>query len=162
MALSAKQQKFIDEYLVSFNATQAALRAGYAEKSAHAIGWENLRKPEISGEISQRLQESAMTADEVLMRLADQARGDIDNYLDDDGHFDLKKARQAKKTGIIKKLKTKTTTRVIADIEYVTTEVEFELYDAQAALVQLGRHHKLFTDKTEMDIDQTINVVMDV
>ena len=45
--LTDKQQRFCEEYLVDLNATQAAVRAGYSEKTAGAIGFENLRKPEI-------------------------------------------------------------------------------------------------------------------
>lgn len=47
MALTPKQKKFIDEYLKDLNATQAAIRAGYSEKTAYSIGQENLKKPEI-------------------------------------------------------------------------------------------------------------------
>lgn len=47
MALTSKQQKFVDEYLKDLNATQAAIRAGYSEKTAYSIGQENLKKPEI-------------------------------------------------------------------------------------------------------------------
>ena len=43
--LTAKQQRFVDEYLIDLNATQAAIRAGYNEKTAFSIGTENLRKP---------------------------------------------------------------------------------------------------------------------
>ncbi|MFR7383035.1 MAG: terminase small subunit, partial [[Clostridium] leptum] len=43
--LTAKQQRFVDEYLIDLNATQAAIRAGYSEKTAFSIGTENLRKP---------------------------------------------------------------------------------------------------------------------
>ena len=53
--LTAKQQRFIEEYLVSFNATDAAIKAGYSEKTAYSIGNENLSKPEIKAEI-ERLQ----------------------------------------------------------------------------------------------------------
>ncbi len=45
--LTAKQQRFVDEYLIDLNATQAAIRAGYSPKSAYSIGQENLKKPEI-------------------------------------------------------------------------------------------------------------------
>lgn len=45
--LTAKQQKFADEYLVDLNATQAAIRAGYSKKTAKVIGNENLTKPDI-------------------------------------------------------------------------------------------------------------------
>lgn len=45
--LTDKEQTFILEYLVDFNVTQAAIRAGYSEGTAYSIGWETLRKPEI-------------------------------------------------------------------------------------------------------------------
>jgi hypothetical protein len=50
--LTPKQQKFVTEYLVDLNATQAAIRAGYSPKRADAIGWENLRKPQIEQAIT--------------------------------------------------------------------------------------------------------------
>lgn len=43
--LTEKQQRFVDEYLIDLNATQAAIRAGYSVKTADAIGCENLTKP---------------------------------------------------------------------------------------------------------------------
>lgn len=59
MALTPKQQRFIEEYLVDLNATQAAIRAGYSEKTAEAIGHENLRKPQIQERVSAAIQERA-------------------------------------------------------------------------------------------------------
>jgi phage terminase small subunit len=56
--LSAKQQRFVDEYLVDLNATQAAIRAGYSERTARAIGCENLTKPDIKMKIQVRLREA--------------------------------------------------------------------------------------------------------
>jgi phage terminase small subunit len=47
MSLTQKQQRFVEEYCVDFNATQAAIRAGYSPSTAYAIGSENLKKPEI-------------------------------------------------------------------------------------------------------------------
>lgn len=57
MALTAKQQAFVDNYLIDLNATQAAIRAGYSEKTAYAIGEENLRKPEIKEAVDKALSE---------------------------------------------------------------------------------------------------------
>lgn len=51
--LTAKQEAFCNEYLIDLNATAAAKRAGYSEDTAYAIGWENLRKPEIASRIVQ-------------------------------------------------------------------------------------------------------------
>src|SRR5262245_50906044 len=50
--LSAKQVRFIEEYLVDLNATQAALRAGYSPRTAYRTGSENLRKPQIDAAIT--------------------------------------------------------------------------------------------------------------
>ena len=47
MALNDKQEMFCREYLVDLNATQAAIRAGYSDKTARKIGSENLTKPDI-------------------------------------------------------------------------------------------------------------------
>lgn len=144
------QALFIEEYLRTFNRTQAAIAAGYSPRTAYSYGAELLKKPEIAEAISQRLSESAMTADETMMRLAAHARGDIDDFLDDAGRFDIGKARKAQKTGLIKRLKIKETKRLIDETEIVTQEVDFELYDAQAALQLIGKNHALFTDKTEL------------
>jgi phage terminase small subunit len=53
--LTAKQSKFVSEYLIDLNATQAAIRAGYSEKTAYSIGEENLRKPEIAKSIQEAM-----------------------------------------------------------------------------------------------------------
>lgn len=78
MALSKKRQIFIDEYLKSFNATQAARAAGYSgnDNVMAQMGHKLVRDGKIAEIIRQRLQESAMSADEVLQRLAEHARSE--------------------------------------------------------------------------------------
>lgn len=79
--LTEKQKRFVDEYLIDLNATQAAIRAGYSKKTAHVIGTENLQKPEIKKRIDERLAEikSQKTADatEVLETLTAIMRGEV-------------------------------------------------------------------------------------
>ena len=74
MALTAKQAAFVKEYLVDLNATQAAIRAGYSERSAYSIGQENLCKPEIQAaiqeEVKKRSERTEITADMVLREFA--------------------------------------------------------------------------------------------
>lgn len=53
-ALTPKQARFVAEYLIDLNATQAASRAGYSKKTAYSIGGENLKKPEIAAAIAAR------------------------------------------------------------------------------------------------------------
>lgn len=51
--LSLKQKRFCEEYVISGNATEAAKKAGYSEKTAYSIGTENLKKPEIQNYIQE-------------------------------------------------------------------------------------------------------------
>lgn len=55
--LTAKQQRFVDEYLIDLNATQAAIRAGYSARNANNIASENLAKPNIKNRIEERMSE---------------------------------------------------------------------------------------------------------
>lgn len=62
MALTERQRRFIAEYLIDLNATQAAIRAGYSERTARSVGSENLTKPDIAAAIakaSRRVAEKA-------------------------------------------------------------------------------------------------------
>lgn len=141
MALLSKQKVFVEEYLKCWNATEAAKRAGYSEKTAYSIGSENLKKPEIKAAIDERIAELKMSADEVLTRLADEGRVDIGDFVDvdEDGKWsiNLNKAAAAGKTHLIKKL------------GYNQYGPTLELVDGQAAKVHIGKHLGLFTEKHE-------------
>lgn len=79
--LTTKQRRFVEEYTVDFNATQAAKRAGYSERTAYSIGQENLKKPEISAAIEKRLEELTLNANALLKLQSDLARFDIGDYI---------------------------------------------------------------------------------
>lgn len=70
MKLTPKQVLFVEEYLVDLNATQAAIRAGYSEKTAGRIGAENIQKPVIQEAIAERMkmriERTEITQDRVL------------------------------------------------------------------------------------------------
>jgi len=73
MALNDKQRAFVREYPIDRNATQAAIRAGYSEKTAYSIGSENLKKPEIAAAIAegekQHAERCAVTIDSLTQEL---------------------------------------------------------------------------------------------
>ena len=77
MALTDKQAAFVREYLVDLNASAAARRAGYSEKTAGFIGHENLKKPKIAAQIedamSERAQQAQVTAQMVIEGLLSEA-----------------------------------------------------------------------------------------
>lgn len=141
MRLTNKQRAFVEFYLQTWNASEAARLAGYSEHTARVIGPENLSKPAIKAAIDRRLEQLAMGANEVLARLSQHAGGSMEDFvtLGPMGWFiDLEKAKQRGKLHLIKKIK--------QDKDGIT----LELYDAQAALVQVGKHHKLFVDRVEI------------
>jgi phage terminase small subunit len=164
--LTTKQRLFVEYYLSNgFNATEAARAAGYKgnENTLSSVGYENLRKPEIAAVVSERVNEAAMGANEVLARLSAIARGSVTDVLDEDGRFDIHLARRAKKDGLLKKLKRKTTKKQVdartegkdEEAETIETsiiyeEVEFEMYSAHEALRDLGTYHKLFVNRQEV------------
>lgn len=144
--LTTKQRLFVEAYLADPNATAAARKAGYKgnQNTLKQVGAENLAKPYIAALVEKRVASAAMTADEVLRRLTEHARASLFDVVDADGVFDLDAARKAGKDHLLKKFKVNYTKEGMSR--------EYEIHDPQAALVHLGRYHKLFTDKTETDM----------
>ena len=71
--LTDKQRRFIEEYCADCNATAAAKRAGYSERTAHQIGYENLKKPELKLAIEERLDELSLPAAKITQLVSLQA-----------------------------------------------------------------------------------------
>ena len=85
--LTPKQQRFVEEYLIDLNATQAAIRSGYSEKTARDIGCENLAKPNIAKAIEEaqnkRKEQTQIDAAYVLKRLVEIDQMDVLDIMDD-------------------------------------------------------------------------------
>ncbi|SDR37557.1 Terminase small subunit [Paraburkholderia fungorum] len=86
MALTDKQRRFVDEYLIDLNATQAAIRAGYSERTARSIAQENLTKPDIVAHLAERRKElasnTAISPEAVLQRWWDLANVDVNEIVE--------------------------------------------------------------------------------
>jgi len=154
--LTNKQRVFIDEYLRCFNASEAARRAGYSEKTAYSIGSALLRNVEVSAAIQARLAEVHMSADEALKLTADIARGDVAQLMDISSvgfNLDMSKAQEKGLTGLIKKVKQKTVTHIAkseSDEDREVVELEIELYDRQTALRDILKIHGRFTERVDV------------
>lgn len=81
MALNERQKAFADYYIQTGNATEAAIKAGYSEKTAYSIGNENLKKPEISAYIGERMasqgEKRVADANEVIEFYTAVMRGEV-------------------------------------------------------------------------------------
>ncbi len=147
--LTPKQQRFVEEYLIDLNATQAAIRAGYSEKTAKSIGQENLTKPDIQKAIeeaqSKRAEQTQIDAAYVLKRLIEIDQMDVLDIMDDNGN--------------VKPIKDwpKTWRQYISNIETISLEDEagwlkkIKWPDKVKNLELLGRHVSVgaFKDKVE-------------
>ena len=102
MALTDKQRRFCEEYVIDWNATRAAIAAGYSENTASETGYENLRKPQIAEYIDQiksRLEEAAgISAVKVLLELKNIA------FLNEEGFTIEKSSDRLKSLEIINKM----------------------------------------------------------
>lgn len=87
--LTAKQARFVDEYLIDLNATQAAIRAGYSEKTANEQGARLLANASVSAAVragqANRSERTKIDAAWVLTRLADEATADVNDLYDESG-----------------------------------------------------------------------------
>ena len=134
--LTNRRRVFIEEYLeCGFNATEAARRAGY--KHPNVKGSQLVKVSAIAEKIAQRIKEKSMTADEVLLRLAEQARGDISKFLTSTGAIDWDAVRA--KGHLVKSITHTKGNRSRIDI-----------HDAQSALALLGKHLRLFIERREL------------
>lgn len=151
MGHNGKRQAFVEHYLRCFNAAEAARLAGYSERTARQQGSRLLTKVDIQAAIEARLNELKMQADEVLVRLTDQARGSMADFIEvdesGDVNINLKAAKANNSLHLVRKIR-KTTKHGKTGNE---TSVEIELYDSQAALVQLSRIHGLNNDRVQVD-----------
>lgn len=141
MKLTAKQKIFCDEYIISLNSTQAAIKAGYSKKTARKIAAENLTKPVIQNYISERMKqkESSLiaTQDEVLQYLTSVLRGE-----------------------------SQTTDIVLVGIgdgwqEVQEVEKKPREKDRLKAAELLGKRYGLYTDKVSADVDMSLDISID-
>lgn len=149
MGLTKKQQIFISEYLICWNASEAARRAGYNGRS-NSVGHQLLTNIDIKAEVDRRKADLIMSADEVMVRLTQQARAEYSEYIQTDGTIDLENLVKAKKAHLIKKIKP---TRHGKEIEF---------YDAQAPLELIGKQQGLFSEKIEVKLAKEVDTILDV
>lgn len=159
--LTPKQIKFIDEYLIDLNATQAAIRAGYSKKTAQRIGSENLSKPLIQEEIQKRrnkLQSKCeITQERVLRELAAIAFASGADFAKvvTGGTFDTVKMIPTDKIPPEK-------LAAIAGMKMTANGVEVKLHDKVRALEMLGKYLGLFDgsggqEKSDNNLFEAIN-----
>lgn len=161
--LNPKQTAFCEEYILDFNGTQAAIRAGYSKKTAAIQAFDLLRKPNIQQKIQElinnRSQKTEHSGAEVIRRLWELANIDISDIMtiDEGGSVQAIPIDQLPPgTGrLISKIKEKRTIKESSDGSSQTMygQLEYEVPDRRACLELLGKHYGIFMADKSQDFD---------
>jgi phage terminase small subunit len=166
MALTAKQQRFVEEYLVDLNATQAANRAGYSPATAYSQGQRLLKNAEVAAAVAAAQQERSerieITQDMVIRELAKIGFADMRKLLRWTGNLPQMDEAEAEETGEVSIscanfVQLFDSNNLDDDIAGAIAEIsqtkdgalKVKLHDKQAALVNIGRHLGMFKDRVE-------------
>jgi phage terminase small subunit len=149
--LTPKQRRFIEEYQIDLNATQAAIRAGYSPDTARSIGCENLTKPDISEAIAElmaaRSARTKVTADKVVEGLAALAFANMFDFMrigeNGDPYIDLSNLTRDQAAALQE--------FVVEDFKDGRGEdardvrkIRIKMHDKLRPLVELGKHLGMF------------------
>lgn len=165
--MTPKQQRFVEEYLIDLNATQAAIRAGYSADTAKVIGCENLTKPDIAAAVAEaqakRSMRTNITQDQVVRELARIGFVDIRKVVtwtnaasgfDEDMAEDTGEVRISVANFVALVPSDQIDAETAAAISEISQTkdgaLKVKLHDKRAALVDLGRHLGMFKDKVEV------------
>lgn len=130
--MTIKQQRFADEYIISANATQAAIKAGYSKKYANTNASKLLQNTTIKSYIDERLAELQS------QKVADQQ--EVLEYL----------------TSVMRGQETKQTIIGVADLGQELTDIEVSAKDRIKAAELLGKRYRMWTDKVEAEVQGTV------
>ncbi|HBF5148189.1 hypothetical protein BER37_001268 [Clostridioides difficile] len=135
--LTEKQKRFCDYYIETGNATEAAIKAGYSEKTAKVIGAENLTKPYLKSYIDEKLKEFESN------RIADAK--EVMEYL-------TKIVRNEAKEEVV----------VVSEYGPEIIKKDVSIRDRNKAAELLGKRYRLFTDKVEVEGTGIVQIVDDI
>lgn len=154
--MTNKQKRFIEEYLIDFNATQSAIRAGYSVDTAYQSGAENLKKPQIKSKIEKALAErsrrTGITQDRVIQELARVAFVNFNDVVDENG--EIKTDASADDLACVESYKVENGYSINGRF----SKREVKLASKLKALELLGKHLGMFSDK--FDVNMNLPVII--
>lgn len=151
--LTDKQQRFVDEYLIDLNATQAAIRAGYSVRTANEQGAQNLAKLSIQDAISRKMaarsRRTGVNAERVVLELAKVAFAKMTDIVDSKGR--IKEDASPDDLACIESIKYKE-----SDNEHGgSVEREVKIASKLKALELLGKHLGMWSDKFNVTVEKS-------
>jgi len=153
MALTKKQQAFVNAYVKHWNASRAAREAGYSKAYAHTNTGKLLKNTNISEAIEEKVTEMTMSADQALVELAEVAKPPVSHF----DFFVTEKATVINDEGEAEVIRTEIDADMVREYGHLIKSISFtsagpkiEFYSRMDALQLIGKHHGLFTDKHDI------------
>ena len=151
--LTAKQQRFCDEYLVDLNATQAAIRSGYSEKTAYSQGQRMLKNVEVKAFIEKRMAEKEelliAKQDEVMRYLTSVMRRELSESVVVTLQNKTEKWVVDEDTGKLKK-------QTVTEEKPAVVDIPAKLVDANKAAELIGKRYGMFKDSVKLDVTPVV------
>lgn len=148
--LTPKQTRFVAEYLVDLNATQAAIRAGYSEKTANEQGARLLANASVAALVAEktqvRLEKTDLTADRVLEEMRRLAFSDVRNLFDAEGNIKPLHELSAEDAACIAGLEVVIKNAKAGD-GVTDTVHKIKIWDKTRTLEMLGKHFALLVER---------------
>jgi phage terminase small subunit len=165
--LTDKQQRFVDEYLIDLNATQAAIRSGYSERTAEQQASRLLRNVKVRAEVAKRQNAIAakleITQERIATELAKIGFANMQNYLsctsEGDPFLDLSMLTE-EQAAAIAEVTVEDFKEGRGEDARDVRKVKLKLNDKRAALVDLGRHLGMFKDRLEVSADEDLAAIL--
>lgn len=157
--LTEKQQRFVDEYLIDLNATQAAIRAGYSAKTACEQGARLLANVKIQGTIAEHMAErskrTGVNQDRIVRELAKIAFVNLTDIVDEEGR--IRSNATDEDLSCLESIKYKESSSETGD----SVEREVKIASKLKALELLGKHVGMWNDKLNVEMDAELNIHVD-
>ena len=154
--LTEKQQRFVDEYLIDLNATQAAIRAGYSAKTACEQGARLLANVKVQGTIAEHMAErskrTGVNQNRIVRELAKIAFVNLTDIVDEEGRI-----RSNEDLSCLESIKYKESSSDTGD----SVEREVKIASKLKALELLGKHVGMWNDKLNVEMDAELNIHVD-
>lgn len=148
--MTKKQNRFVEEYLIDLNATQAAIRAGYSPDTAEQIGYQLLQKTSVLNEISKAMAERSkrigVNQDRIVLELAKLAFVNMTDIVDKKG--EIKDTATADDLSCIESIKYKHSDTDSGS----SVEREVKIGSKIKALELLGKHLGMWNDKVDENV----------
>jgi phage terminase small subunit len=161
--LTPKQRRFVEEYMIDLNATQAAIRAGYSADTARQMGSENLSKPDIEAAIAElvvaRSERTQIKADDVVKELAKIGFSNILNYMrigeNGDPYVDLRNLT-ADQAAALQDFHCEDYLEGRGEDARTVRKVRIKMHDKLRPLVELGKHLGMFKSQEAQGTVQAV------